>query len=221
MWIVNLALRRPYTFVVMAILIAVLGGISVVSMPKDIFPYIDIPVASVVWTYSGISPTEMANRITTIAERAYTSTVGDIEHMESTSINGVSIIRVFFQPDVRIDLALAQLVSINQTILRPLPPNTFPPNVVKYDPSGVPILQIVVGSKSLTEQQLFDLSQNFIRTQLASVQGATVPSPYGGKSRQIMVDIDPAALYANGLSATDITNAVSAQNLILPAGDAK
>ncbi len=221
MWIVNLALRRPYTFVVMAILIAVMGGLSVASMPQDIFPYIDIPVASVVWAYNGISPTEMANRITTIIERAYTSTVNDIEHLESTSLNGVSTIRFYFQPNARIDLALAQLVSINQTLLRPLPPGITPPNVVKYDPSGVPILQIVIGSKSLSEQQLFDFSQNFIRTQLASVQGATIPLPYGGKSRQIMVDLDPAALYSKNLSATDVTTAVTLQNLILPAGDAK
>ena len=221
MWIVKLALRRPYTFVVMAVLIAVLGGLAIVSMPQDVFPYIDIPVVSVVWQYTGISPQDMTSRITTVSERAFTTTVNDIEHLESSSYYGVSIIRVFFQPNVKIDLAVAQVTAICQTILRAIPPGSFPPNIIKYDASSVPILQIGLSSKVLNEQEIYDLGQNFIRTQLATVQGAAVPFPSGGKSRQIMVDIDPKQLYAKGLSATDISNTISAQNLLLPAGTAK
>jgi multidrug efflux pump subunit AcrB len=221
MWIVKLALRRPYTFVVMAVLIAVLGGISIQSMQKDIFPYIDIPVVTVVWTYTGISPTDMANRIVTVSERAMTTTVNDIDHMESSSYNGNAVIKIYFRPNVKIDLAIAQVTSINQTIERVLPPGIFPPAIVKYDASSVPILQLGVSSKNLSESELFDLGQNFIRTQLATVEGASIPLPYGGKQRQIMVDIDPEALYSKNLSATDISNAINAQNLILPAGSAK
>ncbi len=221
MWIVKLALRRPYTFVVMAVLIAVLGGISIVSMPKDIFPYIDIPVVSVIWSYTGISPNEMAGRITTVFERGLTSTVNDIEHIESSSYNGVSVIRIFFQPNVKIDLAIAQVVAVCQPIQRILPPGIFPPGVIKFDASSVPILQLSLSSKTLSEQELYDLGANFIRTQLATIQGATIPPPYGGKQRNIMVDIDPEAMYSHGLSATDVTNAVNNQNLILPSGTAK
>ncbi len=221
MWIVKLALRRPYTFVVMAVLIAILGGVSIVAMQKDIFPYIDIPVATVVWTYTGISPTEMANRIVTPAERGMTSTVNDIEHIESSSYNGISVIRVFFQPKVKIDLAIAQIAAFSQTIIRVLPPGIFPPAVIKYDASSVPILQLAVNSKSQSEQEIYDLAQNFIRTQLATVEGTSIPLPYGGKQRQIMIDLDPEALYSRKLSANDISSAINAQNLILPAGTAK
>jgi len=220
-WIVKLALRRPYTFVVMSVLIAVLGGLSILSMPKDIFPYIDIPVLSVIWTYNGISPDEMSSRITTVFERGLTSTVNDIEHIESSSYNGVSVIRIFFQPNVKIDLAIAQVVAVCQPIQRILPPGIFPPGVIKFDASSVPILQLSLSSKSLSEQELQDLGQNFIRTQLATVQGATIPPPFGGKQRTIMVDLDPNALYAHALSATDISNALDNQNLILPSGTAK
>jgi multidrug efflux pump subunit AcrB len=220
-WIVKLALRRPYTFVVMAVLIAVLGGMSIVTMPKDIFPYIDIPVVSVIWTYNGISPDEMAGRITTVFERGLTSTVNDIEHMESSSYNGISVIRIFFQPNVKIDLAIAQIVAVSQPVQRILPPGIFPPGVIKFDASSVPILQLSLSSKTLSEQELYDLGANFIRTQLATIQGATIPPPYGGKQRNIMVDIDPHAMYSHGLSATDVTNALTAQNLILPSGTAK
>jgi multidrug efflux pump subunit AcrB len=221
MWIVKLALRRPYTFVVMSVLIAVLGGLSLISMPKDIFPYIDIPVLSVIWSYNGLSPDEMSSRITTVFERGLTSTVNDIEHIESSSYNGVAVIRIFFQPNVKIDLAIAQVVAVCQPIQRILPPGIFPPGVIKFDASSVPILQLSLSSKSLSEQQLFDLGANFIRTQLATIQGATIPPPYGGKQRQIMVDIDPNAMFARGLSATDISNALNNQNLIIPAGTAK
>jgi multidrug efflux pump subunit AcrB len=221
MWIVKLALRRPYTFVVMAVLIAIMGGISIVSMQKDIFPYIDIPVVSVIWSYNGIAPEEMASRVTTVFERSMSSAVNDIEHTESNTYNGVSVIKVFFQPNVKIDLATTQILALTQPILRIMPPGIFPPGVIRYDASSVPILQLSLGSKTLSEQALYDLGQNFIRTQLATIQGSTIPPPFGGKQRQIMVDLDPDSLYAHGLSATDISTALSAQNLILPAGTAK
>ncbi len=221
MWIVRLALRRPYTFVVMAVLIAVLGGIAIVNTPKDIFPYINIPVGNVVWSYGGLSPQEMADRIVTISERAMTTTVNDIEHMESTSYSGAAVVRVFFQPVAKIEMAIAQMTAISQTILRPLPPGTFPPNIIKYDASIVPILQLAISSDTLGEAQLYDYGQNFIRTQLATVQGASVPLPFGGKSRAIMVDLDPDALFAKRLSATDVSTAINLQSLILPAGTAK
>src|SRR6202522_2280722 len=221
MWIVVLALRRPYTFVVMALLIAILGVSAIISMPVDIFPYIDIPVVSVIWSYSGLSPLEMEKRMVTIFERAMTTTVNDIEHIESQSYSGVSVTRVYFQPDAKVELALAQITAISQTLLRTFPPGTTPPNIIKYDASSVPIIQLGLESKTLSEQELFDLGQNFIRTQLATIQGAAVPLPYGGKFRQVMVDIDPDQLYAKQLSPVDIQNALSTQNLILPAGDAK
>jgi multidrug efflux pump subunit AcrB len=187
----------------------------------DIFPAINIPVVSIVWTYNGITPEEMAERIVTISERAITTTVGDIEHMESQSLSGLSVIKVFLQPNANIPSAVAQITSISQTILRPLPPGITPPFIIQYNASSVPILQMNVGSPTLPEQSIFDYATNFVRTQLATVQGASVPLPFGGKPRQIMVDIDPEALYAKGVSAQDVTNAVSAQNLILPAGNAK
>ncbi|MBI4875572.1 MAG: efflux RND transporter permease subunit [Acidobacteria bacterium] len=218
MWIVRLALRRPYTFVALALLIGILGVTAILSMPVDIFPNIDIPVVSVVWSFDGVTPEEMERRIVTVAERAMTTTVNDIEHIESQSYNGVAVIRVFFQPNAKIDLAIAQITSINQTILRIMPPGMFPPNVIKYDAASVPILQLGLSSKTLSEQELFDYGLNFIRTQLATVQGASVPLPYGGRSRQIMVDLDPQALYAKQLSPVDVSNALNLQNLILPTG---
>src|SRR5580658_10207043 len=221
MWIVVLALRRPYTFVVMAVLIAILGGTAIVTMPVDIFPYIDIPVVSIVWSYQGLSPEEMEKRMVTIFERSMTTTVNDIEHIESQSYSGVSVTRVYFQPDANIATALSQITAISQTLLKIFPPGTTPPSIIKYDASSVPIIQLGLDSKTLSEQELFDLGQNFIRTQLATIQGAAVPLPYGGKFRQVMVDINPDQLYAKQLSPVDIQNALSAQNLILPAGDAK
>jgi multidrug efflux pump subunit AcrB len=221
MWIVRLALRRPYTFVVMAVLIAILGGTAIVTMPVDIFPYIDIPVVSIVWSYQGLSPEEMEKRLVTIFERSMTTTVNDIEHIESQSYSGVSVVRAFFQPNVKIDMALAQVTAISQTLLRIFPPGTFPPSILKYDASSVPVLQLGLGSKTLSEQDIFDLGLNFIRTQLATVQGASVPLPYGGKFRMVMVDLNPDQLYAKGLSATDVSQAVSSQSVILPAGTAK
>lgn len=221
MWIVKLALRRPYTFVITAILIVVLGIVTILRMPVDIFPEINIPVVSVIWTYGGVAPEEMEQRIVTTNERAYTTTVNDIEHIESQSLNGVSVIKVFFQPGAKVEAAVAQLTSITQTLLRIMPPGITPPLIIRYNASSVPILQMSVSSKSLSEQELYDNGNNFLRTQLATIQGASVPLPYGGKPRQIMVDIDPQALFAKGLSATDVTTAINAQNLILPAGSAK
>ncbi len=221
MWIVRLALRRPYTFVAMALLIALLGGAAIVSMPVDIFPYIDIPVVTVVWSYTGISPEEMEKRIVTIFERALTTTVNDIEHIESQAYSGVSVTHVYFQPVAKIDMALAQVSALVQTVQRGLPPGILPPNIVKYDASSVPIIQLGLESKTLSEQELFDLGSNFIRTELSTIQGVSIPLPYGGKYRQIMVDLNPDALWAKRLSPTDVSNALNLQNLILPAGDAK
>lgn len=221
MWIVRLALRRPYTFVVMSVLILVLGIVSIETMSTDIFPTIDIPVVTVVWSYSGTSPDEMEKRFTTISERAMTTTVNDIEHLESQSVNGISIIKIFFQPGVKVEAAVAQVTAVNQTILRILPPGTTPPFILQFSASNVPILQAVASSNKLSESELFDVGSQFIRTQLATVQGAQVPQPYGGRIRQVAVDLDPSALYAKGLSPQDVVNALTAQNLILPAGDIK
>ncbi len=221
MWIVRLALRRPYTFVVIAVLIAILGVSACITMPVDIFPYIDIPVVSVVWSYNGLSPEEMEKRMVTIFERALTTTVNDIEHIESQSYNGVSVTRIYFQPNAKVEVALSQVTAISQTLLRIFPPGTTPPSVIKYDASAVPVLQLGLESPTMSEQELFDYGQNFIRTQLATIQGASVPLPYGGRFRSIMVDLIPEAMYARGLSAADVSVALGNQNLILPAGTAK
>jgi multidrug efflux pump subunit AcrB len=221
MWIVRLALRRPYTFVVISLLIFILGVSAIVTTPKDIFPNIDIPVISLVWSYTGLTPEDMEKRMVTVTERAMTTTVNDIEHMESQSYSGVAIIKVFFQPNVKAEMALAQINSIAQTLLRTLPPGTTPPFLIKYDASSVPVLQLGLSGEGLSEQQLFDLGLNFVRTQLATVQGASIPLPFGGKQRNIMVDLDPNQLYAKHLSPQDISSALNQQNLILPTGTAK
>jgi len=221
MWIVKLALRRPYTFVVVSLLIFLLGIGSAVEAPKDIFPYINIPVVTIVWTYAGLTPTEMEGRIVTVCERALTTTVNDIEHQESESYQGVSVIRVYFQPNVDVSLAMSQVTAIVQTILRVLPPGSFPPAIIKYDASSVPIVQLALSGEGLSEEDLYDLGLSFIRPRLATVRGASVPLPYGGKVRQIMVDADPNLMYAKHISATDVTTALTQQNLILPAGVAR
>jgi multidrug efflux pump subunit AcrB len=205
----------------MSVAILLLGVASIITMPIDIFPYIDIPVISIVWNYSGISPEEMENRILTQFERGMTTIVNDIEHIESQSYYGVSVIRVYFQPKVKVEMAMAQLAAQGQSATRGMPPGIFPPNILKYDASSVPILQLGLESKTLSEQEIYDLAQNFIRTPLATVQGASIPGPYGGKQRQILVDLDPSAMYAKQLSATDVSNAVNLQSLILPAGTVK
>jgi multidrug efflux pump subunit AcrB len=221
MWIVRLALRRPYTFTVMAILIVLMGIVTITRMATDIFPKIDIPVVSVIWSFPGVAPEEMEKRFVTVTERAMTTTVNDIEHIESQSYNGVSVIKVFFHEGAKVEAGVAQITSITQTLLRILPPGTTPPLILQYSASNVPILQLGLTSKTLSEQQLYDLGLNFIRTQLATVQGAQVPLPYGGKSRQVMVDIDPQRLFGKGLSPADVSNALNAQNIILPAGTQK
>jgi multidrug efflux pump subunit AcrB len=221
MWIVRLALRRPYTFAVFAFLILILGAYSILSMPTDIFPNIDIPVVTVVWQFTGLSAEQMAERIATNSERGMTTSVSDIEHIESQSLNGISVIKIFFQPHVNIGSAVAEVTAINQVQLRSLPPGTTPPFVIQYNASSVPVLQLGVSGQGLNEQQLFDLGANTIRTGFATVEGAQSPYPYGGKQRQIQVDIDPNALQAKGLSPADVVTAVSAQNLIAPSGTMK
>jgi multidrug efflux pump subunit AcrB len=221
MWIVRLALRRPYTFVVMAVLIAILGATAIVTMPVDIFPYIDIPIVSVVWPYYGLSPEEMEKRVVTNFERNLTAGVNDIEHIESQSYKDIAVVRVYFHPNVQIDMAVAQVTAQMQSGLRSMPPGMFPANVLKYDAGSVPILKLGLSSKTLREQEIFDIGQNFIRTPLATVQGAAVSYPFGGKNRAVMVDLNPDELYAKQLSPLDVSNALNLQNLILPAGTAK
>ena len=221
MWIVRLALRRPYTFAVFALLILIVGAYSILTMPTDIFPNIDIPVVTVVWNFSGLSAQEMSTRIAFNSERGMTTAVSDIEHIESQSLNGIAVIKIFFQPQVNIGSAVAQVTAINQVMLRSLPPGSTPPFIIQYNASSVPVLQLGIAGQGLNEQQVFDLGQNTIRTQLATIEGAQTPYPYGGRPRQIQVDLDLAALQAKGLSPVDVVNAVSAQNLIAPSGTMK
>jgi multidrug efflux pump subunit AcrB len=205
----------------MAILVVLMGIVTITRMATDIFPKIDIPVVSVIWSFPGVAPEEMEKRFVTVTERAMTTTVNDIEHIESQSYNGVSVIKVFFHEGAKVEAGVAQITSITQTLLRILPPGTTPPLILQYSASNVPILQLGLTSKTLSEQDLYDLGLNFIRTQLATVQGAQVPLPYGGKSRQVMVDIDPQKLFGKGLSPADVSSALNAQNVILPAGTQK
>jgi CzcA family heavy metal efflux pump len=221
MWIVQLALRRPYTFVVMALCIVVLGVLAMVRMPADIFPDINIPVVSVIWSYAGLSPEEMAEIITTRSERGFTTAVNDIEHMESTSLYGIAVIRIYFHPNARIDAAVSQLTAQSQATVKTMPVGTTPPNVIRYNAATVPILDLGLSSDTLTEQEEYDLGYNFIRTQLANIEGASIPLPYGGRPKQVMIDINPQALYSHGLGAADVTDALNNQNLILPTGFAK
>jgi CzcA family heavy metal efflux pump len=221
MWIVRLALARPYTFVVLALVIMLLTPVVLLRTPTDIFPEINIPVISLVWNYIGLEPQEMEQRITSNSERAVTTLVNDVEHIESQSLNGIAVVKIYFQPTANVQVALAQTTAIVQTILKSLPPGTTPPLVAIFSASTVPVIQIGLTSDSLSEQQLFDFGNNFIRTQLATVQGAALPFPYGGKQRTISVDIDSASLQSKGLSPVDIVNAVNAQNLILPTGTVK
>ncbi|HUB68350.1 MAG TPA: efflux RND transporter permease subunit [Candidatus Methylacidiphilales bacterium] len=221
MWIVKLALNRPYTFLVAALLIIILSPIVILRTPVDIFPNIDIPVVSVLWNYSGFSPQEMERRIVSPTERGLTTTVNDIEHTESQSLNGVSVIKIFFHPSVKIDMAVAQVTAVSQTQLRALPVGTTPPLIIQYNASSVPIIQLSLSSKTLSEQTLNDLALNFIRPPITAIQGAAVPFPYGGKTRQIQVDIDIPKLQSLGLTPNDVVNAINDQNLILPSGTAK
>jgi multidrug efflux pump subunit AcrB len=221
MWLVRLALRRPYTFVVVALLIAVLGVLSIASMPTDIFPNINIPVVSVIWSYGGLSPEEMQDRISTIVERAFTTTVDNIEHLESLSVRGTSVIKLYLQPGADVKGAVAQVTAISQTLLRPLPPGISPPLIIQYNAASVPVIMLSLGSDQLSEQEMADLANSFIRSQLVTVRGAAVSLPYGGKNRAVNVGIDPDALYARGLSPQDVVNAVVKQNIIVSTGTAK
>jgi multidrug efflux pump subunit AcrB len=220
-WIVQVALKRPYTFIVLALLIAIFGVLSAVRTPTDIFPNINIPVISVVWTYTGLEPDDMSGRIVYYYERTLSAQVNDIQHIESQSLPGYGVVKIFFQKGVNISAALAQVTATSQTVLKFLPPGITPPYVLSYNASSVPILQLALSSKTIPEQQLFDAGQNFIRPQLATVAGAAIPSPYGGKVRQVQVDLNQHALQAANLSAEDVVSAISAQNLILPAGTQK
>jgi CzcA family heavy metal efflux pump len=221
MWIVRLALSRPYTFVIMALLIAILGGVSMSTMAVDIFPYIDIPIVSVLWSYSGLSPEEMEKRVVTGFERSLTSNVNDIEHIESQCYNGYAVIRIYFHSNVKVDMAVAQVTASMNSNLRQMPPGIFPANVLKYDAASVPVLSLGLTSKTLHEQEIFDLGNNFIRTPLGTVQGASVSYPFGGKPRAVNVDLNLEELYAKQLSPIDVSNALNLQNLILPTGTVK
>ena len=221
MWIVLLALRRPYTFVCVAILMLVFGIVAIARMPIDIFPAINVPVVSMLWSYGGLSPSEMEKRIVTLAERVYSSYVNDIEHVESQSLNGQSIIKVYFQPDANVQAGMAQLTAASQGVVRGMPPGTSPPFMLRLNATDVPILQLGVSSPERSESELSDLGTNFIRVPLATVHGVTVTPAFGGVPRLVNVDIDPQALYAKGLSPGDVSRAINAQNVILPSGTAK
>jgi len=221
MWIIRTALRNPYTFFVLAILIVLFGSLAGLRTPIDILPDIKLPVISVVWTYVGMPPADMSNRIITYYERQMTTAVTDIDHIESQSLPGVGVVKVFFHPDVNVNAALSEVIGISQTVLKRLPPGITPPQILSYNASSVPVLQLALSGKSLTDQQLYDLSNNFIRPRLAEVEGAAVPSPYGGKNRQVQVDLDPAALHEKNLTPDDVVNAIQLQNLLLPAGTEK
>src|SRR5580693_234150 len=221
MWIVRVALDRPYTFIVLAVLILVLSPIMILRTPTDIFPNINIPVVAVAWQFTGMNPEELEGRLTSPFERVLTTTVDNIEHIESTTVSGQAIVRIYLQPGASLDTANAQVTAISQTALRQLPPGTLPPLIINYSASSVPILQLGLSGNGLSEQQLNDLGQNFLRPQLVTVPGAVVPFLYGGKQRQVMIDLNPDLLQSKGLAPQDVLNAVQQQNLILPSGTAK
>jgi CzcA family heavy metal efflux pump len=221
MWIVRIALNRPYTFIVLAIAILFVGPLVILRTPTDIFPNIDIPVVTVVWNYNGMSADELSNRIVSGFERGLTTTVNDIEHIESQTLRGVSVVKVFLHQGTRVEAALPEVTAISQSALRQDPPGTQPPFIITYNASSVPVLQLGLSGTGLSEQQLYDYGVNFIRVQLATVQGASIPNPYGGKQAQVQVDLNPAAMQAKGISPNDVVNAITAQNLILPGGTSK
>ena len=221
MWIVKVALQRPYTFIMLGLLIVLMGGYAIINTATDIFPNIKIPIAAVIWRYNGILPEEIANRIVLFSERVAQTTVNDVEHTESQSVNGTAVVKYFFQPNVDQALSFAQIIGVSQTQLAFSPPGTTPPFVLAYSASSVPILQLALSSDTLPESQIYDLGNTILRTQLATVAGASIPFPFGGKQRQVQVDLDPQALRANALSADDVVTAIGAQNLILPAGTEK
>src|SRR3954454_12462709 len=221
MWIVKVALTRPYTFIVLALLILLVSPIVILRTPTDIFPNINIPVISVIWTYTGLNAGDFEGRITSVYERVLTTTVNDIEHIESTTLNGTAVVKIFLQPYANATTGVAQVAAVSQTILKQMPPGINPPIVLSYSASSVPILQLALSGKGLQEQDLNDLAMNFLRTQLVTVPGAVVPYPYGGKQRQIMIDLNQAEMQAKGLSPLDVVTAVGSQNLLLPSRTAK
>jgi CzcA family heavy metal efflux pump len=221
MWLIRTALRRPYTFVVMALLIALGGAFSIKKTPTDIFPSIDIPVVSVIWSYAGLQPEEMEKRVVNNFERFLTTIVSDIDHMESQTLTGISVVKVYLQPGANVAQAIAQTTAISQTAVRSMPPGTVPPLIMQYSATSVPIMQLALESDTLSEQQLFDYGVNYIRSEISTIPGAQIPFPFGGKQRQVMVDIDPQRLHALGLSPRDVQNALGVQNVILPSGTAK
>src|SRR5215831_1656343 len=221
MWIVRVALNRPYTFIVLALLIMLASPVVIMRTPTDIFPNINIPVVAVAWQFTGLNPEEMEGRFTTAYERILTTTVDNIEHIESTTVNGQAIIKIFLQPNASLDTANAQVTAVSQTILRQLPAGAQPPLIINFSASTVPILQLALSGDGLSEQQLNDIGLNFLRTQLVTVPGASIPYPYGGEQAQVMVNLNPALLQSKGRSATDVVAAVSLQNLVLPSGTAK
>ncbi len=221
LWIVRVALSRPYTFIVLALLVLIVGPLVFVNMRTDVFPDINVPVVSAVWNYNGMPPADMSNRIITYYERQLSTSVNDIEHIESQSLPGVAVVKIFFQPSVDINAAVSQVTALSQTVLKRLPPGITPPLILSYNASSVPVMQLALSSNTLLDNQLFDISNNFIRPQLAQVQGAAVPSPYGGKNRQVSVDLDMHALRSKGLTPYDVSSAILTQNLILPAGTEK
>src|SRR5471032_2357579 len=219
--IVRIALERPYTFVVLALLILIVGPLAALRTPTDIFPNIGVPVIGVAFQYAGLSPDDMAGRIIAPYERVLTTTVNDIEHIESSSLPGMGIVKIYFQPTVDIRTATAQVTSISQTVLKQMPPGITPPQILNYNASTVPVLQIALTSNTLDEQKLADYATNFIRPQLLSVPGVAIPTPYGGKTREVQIDLDPQALQAKKLSANDVATALAQQNQIIPAGTQK
>ncbi len=221
MWIVRLALKSPYTFVVMALLIVVLGATSISQMRTDIFPEIDIPVVTVIWTYKGMETSEVEQRITTYSEYAITSNVNDIKRVESQTLNGVAVIKIYFHPGVDIGTALSQVTAVVQAIRALMPPGIQPPVVVRFNASSVPILQISLSSETMSEEEVYDYGLYILRTQLSTVQGLTMPTPYGGRERQVMVDLDPQLLHAKGISPQQVSDAINAYNLAYPTGVAR
>ncbi|HEY4132123.1 MAG TPA: efflux RND transporter permease subunit, partial [Gemmatimonadaceae bacterium] len=221
MWLVHLALKRPYTFVCTSILTLIFGIVAILKMPIDIFPAINIPVVSVLWQYSGLSPSEMETRVVTLAERVYSSYVNDIEHIESQSLSGLSIIKVYFQPDADVQSGMAQITAASQGVTHNMPPGMTPPFMIRFNATDVPIMQLSVGSKKRSEAELADFATNFVRVPLATIHGVSTPPAYGGVPRVVNVDIDPLALYAKGLSPADVSAAINAQNVILPSGTAR
>src|SRR6202021_392570 len=220
-WIVRFALKRPYTFVIVAVLIAIFDVASIVTTRADIFPDIDISIVSVIWTYSGLDADDMSKRIIGVCERALPTTVNNIQYTEPQSYSGVGVIKIHFQPNVQVDLAIAQVTALSQSLLRLMPPGILPPYVLKYDASSVPIVQGSLGGKGLSQTELYDLGQNFVRGQLATINGTSVPLPYGGQQRSIMVDLEPGQLAANHLTSEDISTVLNDQNLVTPSGTEK